>query len=298
MRTCSHHILLQEPGQSALWSAESVSHSPRVPTPFPGGPCQAARVLPPRLWALVTHTLWSAVQCWLSCAQPSSYPRWQRITFPIGAKGGNENRHHLQGEAKPSLGQRSSQRPLTLTGPVPISTESLGSRHRSREHWAAPHHALLGNARHSAGMQWFHASQKCVKEKGSALWRKTKEELLRFNIPGPAAPPPSKPPSPTVSPTITKKATYLTSPNLLVNKWHQCSVPHCVSSECCWLYHCPEGILGNNGSFECLDTGRCVQVENNLFHSFVLWCFWSQNVRAHRGTLQSMRGFLYFLGIW
>ena len=87
-----------------------------------------------------------------------------------------------------------------------------------------------------------------MKEKGSALWRKTKEELLSFNIPGPAAPPPSKPPSPTVSPTITKKATYLTFPNLLVNKGHQCSVPHCVSSEYCWLYHCPEGILGNKGS--------------------------------------------------
>lgn len=49
-----------------------------------------------------------------------------------------------------------------------------------------------GNVRHSTGMPYSHvedlASEKCGKEEGSALRRKTKEGLLCLNIPCPRAP--------------------------------------------------------------------------------------------------------------
>lgn len=55
----------------------------------------------------------------------------------------------------------------------------------------------MGNFRRLASMLCFHgeglASEKCCKEKGSVLRRKTKEALLSFNIPCPTAPSPSKP---------------------------------------------------------------------------------------------------------
>lgn len=55
---------------------------------------------------------------------------------------------------------------------------------RGSEHWPTPPHALQGNVKLRAGMPCFHveglAFEKCWKEKGSILRRKTKEELLKF----------------------------------------------------------------------------------------------------------------------
>lgn len=150
MRTCSHHILLQEPGALCPLILQ------RLPPTAPGRPlCSPGS---PAWWPVSSHP---GCECWWHTLWP---PPLSRVGCPAFSHPPNPNgrgspspwgkrRHHLQGEAKPSSGERSSQLPLTFTGLVSIHTESLGSRHRSREHWSAPHHALAGNVRHSAGMQ-------------------------------------------------------------------------------------------------------------------------------------------------
>lgn len=132
-----------------------------------------------------------------------------------------------------------------------------GLQTREQQALACSPARVCGNGKHSAGPPCFHvqglAFEKCGKEKGSALRRKTKE-LLRLNIPCPTAP---------LLPSLShicshhQKKVHLSHISQPAGEQRMSVLsPTLCDLHIFWLSICPEGILGERGAFKCLRSPR------------------------------------------